>query len=129
MSADLVPAKSTVTTSDEDVLFGRSRLLKLLGAGLFTFAVESVKKTNPAWATHVGPPGPCYGFQQCDGCSGSQCTLSTCGYYHYEGCPTGGQCWSACYSNCTWHCCDWMFTVGSTWNHCLCGTCVAGSSC
>jgi hypothetical protein len=127
--SDDATAGTTLSALDEDVLFGRSRLLRWLGAGLFTYTAQAITRARPAWGTHLPPPGPCYGPNRCDSCSGSQCTLSTCGYYHWEGCPSGGQCWSACYSNCVWHCCDWMFTSGSTWKHCTCGTCVAGSSC
>lgn len=122
-------AALSTEAADAQVPFGRNRLLKLFGAGLFGFAAQMVVRRNPAWAGHQPPMGPCYTYPRCHCCSGSTCTCSTCGYYHYEGCPTGGQCWSACYSNCVWNCCDWMYTSGSTWKHCLCGTCVSGTYC
>lgn len=130
MSADHVVLDERL--SEDEVPFGRSRLLKFIGAGLFGYATQAILRNDPAWATHT-IPGPCVGldasWERCPSCSGSQCTASTCGYYHWEQCPTGGQCWTSCYSNCTWRCCDWMYTSGSTWKHCICGTCIAGTSC
>lgn len=114
---------------EDDVTFGRNRLLRYLGAGLFAFASQSVLRAKPAWGSHTGPPGPCYQYPSCHSCSGSTCTLSTCGYYWWLGCPTGGQCWQACYSNCVWNCCDWSWTAGSEWRTCICGTCISGRRC
>lgn len=128
-----MPADAAVLNQppEEEVLFGRSRVLKFIGAGLFGYATQSILRNDAAWANHT-LPGPCFGppdWERCPCCSGSTCTCSTCGYYHYEGCPSGGQCWQACYSNCIWNCCDWMYTSGSTWKHCICGICIAGTNC
>jgi hypothetical protein len=120
---------SSRPTTSRRVPFGRNRMLKLAGGALFGAVSGSIPKANPAWASHQGPPGPCFEYQKCHSCVGSTCNLVTCGYYGWLGCPSGGQCWQACYSNCTWNCCDWQFTSGSTWQTCLCGVCISGTSC
>ena len=130
-SADAVPALRLEAQPGEEaeVRFGRSRVLKAFGAAVFGAVAGSITKSNPAWASHEGPPGPCFTYPKCHACSGSTCTLSTCGYYGFLGCPSNGQCWQACHSNCVWNCCDWQWTSGSEWRTCLCGTCIAGSRC
>jgi hypothetical protein len=84
------PEQAIVTSAtEEEVLFGRSRILKAFGAALFGFTAHSILKHEPAWAAHQPPPGPCYGYGRCHACSGSTCTLPECVYIHWEGCPTG----------------------------------------
>jgi hypothetical protein len=120
MSAEL--AAPPGEPDEVQVRFGRSRVLRALGAGLFAFAAESVLRSNPAWATHQPPPGPCFGGNRCDCCQGSSCCLSSCRHTHTHGCPSGGHCWWVRYAGCDWRCCDWEWS--STHRHCLCGTCV-----
>jgi hypothetical protein len=127
MSTDVATHSGDDLASEEsEVRFGRSRVLKTLGAALFGYTAQSILKQQPAWGGHTGPPGPCYGYGVCHCCSGSSCCVSGCTYIHHEGCPTGAQCWAACYNGCHWHCCDYMLSGGT---HCLCGTCVPGSDC
>jgi hypothetical protein len=123
------PVLAAQASEQEAVRFGRSRMLKVLGGALFGAVSQSILKATPAWASHQGPPGPCHSLQKCHSCVGSTCNLATCGYYGYLGCESSGQCWQACYSNCTWNCCDWWFTSGSEWKSCICGVCIAGTHC
>ena len=127
MSSDVVSRDGASLDPDESrILFGRSHVLKTLGGALFGFTAQSILKSNPAWATHTPPPGPCGGYNACHCCSGSSCCVSGCTYIHWEGCSTMAQCWAACYNGCHWHCCDYMVPGGQ---HCICGTCVPASVC
>lgn len=101
---------------------GRSRLLGVLGAALVGLAVRAVSPREAA-ATHAGTPyyPHCFGYSECDCCSGSTCCHGDCISYTQE-CPSGGQCWAnSDYENCkTYWCCDWYREASGT--VCICAT-------
>lgn len=109
----------------DDVPFGRNRMLALLGTGLVGFSLR-LARAEPAEANH-GAPYPCYGFHECSSCVGSYCP--DCYWYDHSHCPSGGQCWYACYCTAYFHCCDWH-TYDPYWPHCICrghvGSCGGG---
>ena len=110
--------------------FARSRLLKWLGAGVFTMAVDVFLPRSAAAHAPPDDEHPCFGFDLCnpwvqqvccddvnDRCS-SSCTGQT------WGCPSGGLCWATCHQGVKYRCCDCTAAGGSP---CICrfnrGTC------
>lgn len=99
---------------DEELLskvrFGRNRLLRILGVGLFGLATGMVA-SREAQADHVRPRPPCRRARMCHKCNGARCYAASCS-------PIGGcegnpnkQCWQGttyagggCYN--VWRCCD-----------------------
>ena len=111
--------------SIEEIPFGRSRALKLIGAALLASATQVVM--GRAVAGYDGsPPSPCFAFGSCHCCNTYWCCESGCTYpdRHTDGCPGGGQCWTTCSppNYLVYQCCDWHCNIGPDPNncHCLC---------
>jgi hypothetical protein len=103
----------------DEVPFGRNRLLKVLGAGVFGLATRMVLRSEPALA--VTPPYPCYGYNKCHNCYYEYCT-EYCHYSSFEGCQSGTQCWQTCASNhYLYRCCDYEEKLpGGSTHPCIC---------
>jgi hypothetical protein len=105
----------------EHVTFGRSRMLRRMGTGLFGVVTGVLLKAAPAEATHTGVPYPCYGYDKCHHCYYEHCT-QYCTGVSYAGCHTGVQCWTTCAPNhYRYRCCDWRERFpGGTSHYCIC---------
>lgn len=103
------------------VPFGRRRFFALVGSGFFGVAMR-LAAPDVAKAWHGGDPYPCYGFYLCHCCSGSTCCESTCTWpANHSHCPSGTQCWYACYCTVYFRCCDWHTKdSGGSLRHCIC---------
>jgi hypothetical protein len=102
----------------------RNRFLKLLGGGVFTTAVGTVLRWEPAIAQHVYPPlSPCFGYPMCHYCDGSMCNRY-CWWPHAANkghCPTLQQYWQTCAGITLYRCRDWHEQFpGYAAHHCLC---------
>jgi hypothetical protein len=97
---------------EEQVPFGRSRLLK--GMGLFLFSAVFTGCTGGGGGGG-GHSTNCGGIALCGSCSGSVCTSPTC---HKETglCTTGEYCWFSCHEGKTKKCCDYW--DGSKYCYC-----------
>lgn len=102
---------------ENHVPFGRSRFLKSLGALVFGSVIASCGGGG-------GSSGPCEVFPFCktssgaSGCSGTNCTIPGCTYDQWQGCKSGGQCWTNCYQGKVWTCCDYNNSGAG----CICAT-------
>lgn len=84
----------------DQVVMGRSRVLKYLGGALFGVAVSVFV---PGTANAAIPAG-CFGWNRCPTCYGSSCTG---GCVSYSGaCPSGQSCWWGCSNSKKVRCCD-----------------------
>jgi hypothetical protein len=106
---------------------GRNRFLAGLGGGLVAVATRAFFPEE-AYATHTGPPPPCFGFGTCHACSGYTCTFSGClptwPDCGEQTCPSNSgefahQCWTSCYQGSYYRCCDWK-TYYCSGVECIC---------
>jgi hypothetical protein len=118
---------SELTAPDDlesEVMFGRSRALKLLGGAFFGLVTHRLVRSAPALAQHNTPPGPCFDYPRCHYCNGSTC-YQYCHWhsaYGYDiGCPSSFQCWLGCANGLVYQCCDWHEVFpGHSQHGCLC---------
>lgn len=83
---------------------GRSRAMKLLGVGVFAWAMRLfVPKQAWAGCTHSGWAGPCDCYWCCH-CSEGSCYCSACSAAWTCG---SNHCWYVNYNGGTYHCCDY----------------------
>jgi hypothetical protein len=110
----------------DKVHFGRNRFLRAAGAALFGLAVRTALPRQ-IHAHHEAPSFPCWGYHNCNCCSGTTCcTGFGCGYWQSLGCPTGQQCWYTCTGGGQlFRCCDWREKLpNGSWdpNPCICSS-------
>lgn len=99
------------------VPFGRNKLLRVLGIGLFSLAIQAVLPPQVARANHSSAY-PCYGYGMCHCCNGDWCCDSGCTSLTNT-CwnPGDGHCWFMCVSGILWHCCDFN---SPSYGRCIC---------
>lgn len=91
----------------DQIRFGRSRLLALVGGAIVGVAVRAVAPEVAAAADY-----PCFGPPTCAQCAGSTCSEYGC-TAHDGACPgTTLNCWYTCYLGCYYRCCDWDSQAG-----------------
>lgn len=101
-------------TIEDDIPFGRSRMLKTLGLFLFGGVIS---------ACGNGSSQPCQGtlLQQCStGCSGYKNTVYSSTTAH---CYSGTGCWEQCNGSNKWKCCDYDSPGLDCWCGGIIGTC------
>jgi hypothetical protein len=94
------------------VPFGRRRFLRTLGLALFGVATGMVASQQAAGAAPT--PSPCWGYPRCPQCKrrGSRivCTHPKCGPSDpLLGCETSNGCWTSCYDQTLYNCCDYTY--------------------
>jgi hypothetical protein len=102
------------------VPFSRNRMLAMLGAGIVGAATGVWFPRAADGAQLLAAPFPCFGYPSCSGCNFSG-GCSGCSACSNCGCPSGGQCWTACAGGSgteLYTCCD-NIQNGS---RCICST-------
>ena len=100
--------------------FGRNRILKLLGGGLFGLATGMLLRSSPAHAYHLQTPYPCHDGPRCHCCNGRYCCSDCHGHTFWLGCPSGEQCWNVYTGGYKYRCCDWHELYGGYHYLCIC---------
>lgn len=105
----------------DEVTFGRSRALAVIGALIFS-AAATIAAPRLARAADGLAPWPCAGLGACHCCSGTSCCEAGCSWdFSHSHCSSGGQCWFTC-TGCPgdyYECCDWHTTLPG-FHACIC---------
>lgn len=114
---------------DGDIPFGRSRLLRGLGAALFSYVIASSDNARGDCSGCL--TSPCGGASQCPSCNTS--TGACPGCVAQTGiCPgagANGHCWCTCSGGTAYVCCDYEYQMtNGLWEPCTCNETV-GSPC
>lgn len=122
---DMLPRVSPEVVSEDqlgEVRFGRSRMLKRIGAAIFGVSVMGVMTSSRALAhgtcahSTIAMCGP---SKRCCCCNANGCCVGGCTTRCCE-CPNGGWAWNQDYNGCSYACTDWWQPHEPPHDRCIC---------